>query len=385
MTRAELCHALQAPDDTPAGDLLASWQQRRSELGAALASEASPKPVKLRLRGEMQRLAAAEPIAAQLQVAAEFERYYAEYLAEQSKHQPARGVLALCLTKAQSVVPHITDPELRFRCEKTLAAGSSPAAPLAGPAAPAPPAVAHEVLELRPVDSDESRLNRELAIRLIARPRFTLGRQSAADFVARFLPETPENLQKTSTISRVNTTLFLSNHQVWVQDGQGGEGGAPRPSRNGTFLDEVPISHPLPLNVSEEQRLRLGQFGFEVKVHPFAGDRAAEAPAGCLGFEAAGKRQRGSGSDPFDARILWMISDVLIGSGPSAAIRLPPAAPPAAARILHSNGIFQLQILPAASALVAIDGQPCEPGTLLRLNDDQDLTIHHQRFKLRLT
>jgi hypothetical protein len=375
MTRAELCHALQAPDDTPAGDLLASWQQRRSELGAALASEASPKPVKQRLRGEMQRLAAAEPIAAQLRVAAEFERYYAEYLAEQSKHQPARGVLALCLTKAQSLVPHITDPELRFRCEKTLAAGSSSPAPLAGPVEPAPAAVAHEVLELRPVGSDASRLNRELTIRLIARPRFTLGRQSAADFVARFLPETPENLQKTSTISRVNTTLFLSNNQVWVQDGQAGEGGAPRPSRNGTFLDEVPISHPRPLNLSEEPRLRLGQFGFEVKVHPFPGDRAADAPAGCLGF----------GSDPFDARILWMISDVLLGSGSQAAIRLPPAAPLAAARILHSNGIFQLQILPAASTLVAIDGQRCEPGTRLRLNDDQDLNIHHQRFKLRLT
>jgi len=384
MTRAELCHALQAPDDTPAGELLACWQQRRSEVGAALALESSPKPVKLRLRGEMQRLEAAEPIATQLRIAAEFERFYAEYLAEQSKRIPVHGVLALCLAKARDLVPQIIDPELRFRCEKKLAASSSTALPISDPVAPAPSDEPGSRLELRPVEAGNSQSDRDGSIRLIARSQFTLGRQGAADFVTRFRPETPENLRKTSTISRVNTTLFLAEDHVWIQDGQICEAGPPRPSRNGTLIDEIPLAAPIPLDLSDERRLRLGQFGFEVKVRAFPTDGDAAAPAGCVGFAAVGPRQPGTGSDRFDARILWMLSEVIIGSGARAAIRLPPPAPLVAARIGYSQQIFHLELPGNAPSLVTLDGARCEPGSRLRLNDDQDLCIHHQRFKLRL-
>jgi hypothetical protein len=82
------------------------------------------------------------------------------------------------------------------------------------------------------------------AVHLVAAPRFTLGRSLFhADFITRFLPESPGNDDLTNQLSRIHAVAEATGGRLTIRDGNGDT-----PSVNGTTLDDEPLEHaPVPL------------------------------------------------------------------------------------------------------------------------------------------
>jgi hypothetical protein len=223
---------------------------------------------------------------------------------------------------------------------------------------------------------------------MVARPHFTLGRLESADYPVRYLPETEDNRRKTSTISRINATLFLRGRQIWVQDGQMAEDGSSQPSRNGTVVDDERLLRAAaPLDLSTDRRIRLGQFGFEVRAVwlPPGAPRGSGAqpaapsggPGGCIRFfppppEAA------------SVILIWILSSAGLGSGPGAAIRLGQSFPAIAARIHHGSGRFWLETPPAPKSVLSLDGRPLAAGEFVSLQAAHQLRLGPLKYSLRL-
>lgn len=92
------------------------------------------------------------------------------------------------------------------------------------------------------------------AIHLVARPNFRLGRSLFhADFITRFLPESPGNDDLTNQLSRVHVLAEANGARLGIRDGNGDTA-----SVNGTTLDDEPLDRDDPAPLRDRALLTLG-------------------------------------------------------------------------------------------------------------------------------
>jgi hypothetical protein len=396
MNREELCEQLKAPADTAPGELVAAWEKRRSDLATALAQEGNAKPVKLRLQQELRRCEEGAGVAAQLRVAAEVARYLAELEAERARPAPSRAALRLCLDKAKALLKELPEGELRFEWERRSASAEESLAAFPRPEAPTG-AGAGTVLELRPLGIEGTLRRIAPTVRIVARTHFTLGRKGSADLTTQFWPESEENRQKTSTISRINTTLFLRGRQICIQDGQIGEDGAAIPSKNGTIVDDQRIGAATVLNFAKERRLKLGQCLFEVRALQLPATSAEspwaerpqtapsvrqapglpDRPSGCIRFRPANL-------SPAPMFGIWIFSEVVLGSGAGAAVTLDRSLPAVAGRIQYFDGGFWLEVPDDGKSVVTLDRRRRSAGDIVPLQSGHELRLGEVGFEVKL-
>jgi hypothetical protein len=93
------------------------------------------------------------------------------------------------------------------------------------------------------------------SIRLVARPRFNIGRSpQQADFIARLLPENEANDVLNNRLSRIHAFLEITSAGLQVRDGSG-----KGPSLNGSFLNGEPLQPNLSKPLTHRSLLGLGQ------------------------------------------------------------------------------------------------------------------------------
>jgi hypothetical protein len=237
-------------------------------------------------------------------------------------------------------------------------------------------------LEITPLTSNGSFHPAPPALRFLARPAVTLGRRSDADLLTRFLPETDESKARSATISRLNATLTASGGQIWLRDGAADPAdGSWRPSTNGTTLDDRPVTGPVALELAGERRIRLGQFGFEVRAKRLA-PPGPQALSGCVRLSA----HPGGGAAP--AFLLWVLTDCAFGSGPDCApLAFTAPLPEFAARLHYRNGRFWLETPPkprGPHAAVCLDGKRRPAGDIAALRSGHRLTLGHNEYEIRI-
>ncbi len=116
------------------------------------------------------------------------------------------------------------------------------------PAALVVPATAGTLLKLLPENLALP------AIHLVARPAFTLGRSLFhADFITRFLPESPGNDDLTNQLSRAHVLAEGTGGRLTIRDGNGDTA-----SVNGTSLDDEPLDSDPPTPLRDRALLTLG-------------------------------------------------------------------------------------------------------------------------------
>lgn len=100
----------------------------------------------------------------------------------------------------------------------------------------------------------ESADENAIPIHFVTGSPFALGRSAAqADFVARILPENPENDARTNRLSRVHVLLEIEDGHITVRDGNG-----KAPSLNGSSLDGQQLTPTHPAVLPHRGRLILG-------------------------------------------------------------------------------------------------------------------------------
>ena len=120
---------------------------------------------------------------------------------------------------AKGRTPAAAKPEGEGGFEAGPVARAEPKTP--APAAPMLEPARGTLLELSPMRGEGTLRRAGPPIHFVARPRFVLGRRRASvDFATAFLPENDENRRENETISRINTTFFVKDNQIWVQDGE---------------------------------------------------------------------------------------------------------------------------------------------------------------------
>ncbi len=364
------------------------------------------------------------------------EGYFAEIATEQGKPDPGRGVIRLCLGKLKPLVDEITDEAARYGYEKRLVqieermglrvstapffyakdrpppavkpegGGLEPgpavrAAPQSPPPAESTPGPARgTLLELSPMRGEGTLRQSGPPIHFVARPRFVLGRRRASvDFAATFLPENDENRRKNETISRINTTFFVKDSQIWVQDGELQADGKVKPSTNGTIVDGQQITVAKALSFTKERRLKVGQHNYELAVlqlpaaapegPPLAAAAgplstlptqvASREPAGCLRFLPTTNRE-------VAVVAVWLFTDAAVGSDPQSAVRLEPAGlPPVAARFHHWQGGFWLEAPPGGKSAVMFDERRLAAGEVVPLQAAQVLRLGELSYEVRVS
>jgi len=285
-----------------------------------------------------------------------------------------------------------------------IAAEVPPVAPLIASSVPAPSKASKAApgtdLRLVPKRTDGTLRLPSPPIHLVAKQSFTLGRQrSRADFHTWFLPETPENENKTNAISRLNTTLFLKGNQTWVRDGgELLENGQVKPS-TGTVIDGQRITGGVHLNFSKERRLKLGESGYELKaVH-----LPAVAPDGPISASMAGTisslptvkmpprtlgciRFQPVSSPEALVYAIWMFSEATLGSDPMCAVTLEGRGlPPVAARFHYWEGGFWLEVPAGAKSFASLDGRPLAAGDVLPLQAKHEFKLGDLSYDLGVT
>lgn len=350
-----------------------------------------------------------------LDVPARLGSYFAEISTERAKPVPARGVVRLWLQKIGTLIEQLPDDSVRLGYEKRVVEieywldGSQPPWPKAAKAEPKPagrpqPAqqpVAGTLLQLLPKATAGTLRRIGAPIHFVARPRFILGRQrSKVDFLTWFLPATPANQQKTDSISRVNTTLFVKNTHLWIQDGEVLEEGKTKPSV-GTVVDgQTLTTAPLQLNFSKERVLKLGLPGYELRVlhlpavapeGPQTGPDAREAtsseatvrlpagPFGCVRFQSVSCKE-------VEVLAVWLFSEAALGAEAGCAVVLEGAGlPPVALRVHYWEHGFWLVVPGTGKSKVALDGQPLEGGSVHALQAAHQLTLGSLQYELKVS
>ncbi len=370
-----------------------------------------------------------QPAAVPEETKERIEGYFGEIAAETAKSDPGRGVVRLCLGKLKPLVEAIKDESTRYEYEKRivqiedrlgLRISKPPMAPpretpppppalpkkpaaveptkslLPPPAPPVSGGAAGTLLELTPVSGAGAP---RPPLRFVARPRFLLGRRRAVvDFATLLLPETESNRRKNETISRINTTFFVKNDQIWVQDGELQPDGSTKPSTNGTSIDGHPVAAAKALNLSKEIRVKVGQHNYELLVvqvpaaapegPPLVGTGAsfstqptqviASRLTGCVRFVPT------AGGEMAVAAV-WIFTDAAVGSDPQSAVRLSQAGvPPVAARFHHWQGGFWIEV-PAGGGAVSLDGRRLAPGDVLPMQDARSLQLGALTFEVRVS
>lgn len=354
-------------------------------------------------------------------VSGRLQSYFAEIDKERAKKPPARGVVRLWLQKIAPLIEHLPDESARLDYEKRIVEieywldGSRPpwqtpsSPPVKTEPKPAPPSdlpakpAPGSLLQFLPKPSEGTLRHSGSPIHFVARPRFVLGRQrSKSDFVTWFLPQSPANQQKTDAVSRVNTTLFLKNHQVWVHDGEDTGDGKVKASV-GTQIDGKAITtEPLALNFTKERRLRLGQSGYEVAAIQLpaefpAGPRGVtgkasddtasseatvvlpKGPLGCLRF-------KGMSCPEVLVTAVWIFSEASLGTDAGCAVNLDGTGIPAVAlRVFHAEGGFWLLVPAGSMGNVLLDGRPLAAGRVQPLQAAHQLVLGSLHFELKVS
>ena len=366
------------------------------------------------------------------------EGYFAEMAAELAKPAPGRGVVRLCLNKLKPLVEGINDETMRYGWEKRIAqiedrmglrvstAPFPPAKELTPPVVetadrggappviepkPAPPRspkparatrpkagpAGGTLLQLRPVASERPGPRLGPPIHFVARPRFVLGRRRASvDFVTAFLPENQDNHQKNERISRINTTLFVRDNQIWVQDGELMTDGEAKPSANGTLIDGRPITAAEAFSFTKERRLKVGLHNYELAVlqlpatapqGPMLAAAAgtlstlpvrlvAGGPAGCIRFMPTTGRE-------VTVMAVWLFTDAAVGTDPQSAVRLEQGRLPAvAARVHHWQGGFWLEAPAVGESVVMLDDSRLAAGEVVPLQAAHGVCLGDLRYEL---
>ena len=451
MTRQELSDLLALPATTPPAELAEARARRMIDIQGQLRRKDLPPPLRGQLQTEVDRLESADVLVFELEVIERVEGLFAQMSAALAEPEPDRASINLSLGRLKPLLARLTDqaqrrafeerrtqvedrlglrmpttPSIPFEAPKAPVrpaeakpAPSPPAVPVAEPkrvvpvAAP-PPAVPASVvveplvappprpvfaasgapargtlMQLTPGQIEGTLRRAGPVINFVARPRFLLGRRRASvDFVTAYLPDTAENQQKTNTISRVNTTLFLREDHIWVQDGEPQPDGSVKPSSNGTMVDGRAISAAVPLDFTKERRLRVGHFGYELAVLHLAA-RAPDGPVATTDEDDSGQATLRVSKRPLgcvrfvpvtckEAAVaaVWMLSEATIGSGSLCAVRIDsPDLPPIAVRVHRWQEGFWLSVPAGRDSVVALDGRRLEPGTAVPLQAVHELRL----------
>lgn len=296
---------------------------------------------------------------------------------------------------AKGRTPAAAKPEGEGGFEAGPVARAEPKTP--APAAPMLEPARGTLLELSPMRGEGTLRRAGPPIHFVARPRFVLGRRRASvDFATAFLPENDENRRKNETISRINTTFFVKDNQIWVQDGELQADGKVKPSTNGTVIDGQQITAARALSFTKERRLKVGQHNYELTVlqlpaaapegPPLAAaggtlstqptQVASRGPAGCVRFLATGRE--------VGVMAVWLFTDAAVGSDPQSAVRLEAAGlPPVAARFHHWKGGFWLEAPPGGKGAVVLDERRLAAGEVVPLRAAHVLRLGDLSFEVR--
>lgn len=229
------------------------------------------------------------------------------------------------------------------------------------------------------------------AIHLVARPNFRLGRsQFHADFITRFLPESPGNDDLTNQLSRVHVLAEATGARLTIRDGNGDTA-----SVNGTTLDEEPLDRDQPAPLRDRALLTLGGvYSLDIiplvsatpaplRISNLAGDAApppaAHELAGAVFFFPVHRQ-------PAVRHAVWLFSQA--GFGLDAAQRLVwdqrgVGSSPAA--FFQDRGSFWLGNRRLPPEALEVAGVPLAPGEIAPLVKGQALRIGALHFNVELS
>ena len=233
---------------------------------------------------------------------------------------------------------------------------------------------------------------RVIPIRLVARPQFRFGRSSRlADWVARILPDNPENLERTKQLSRVHATAEYTAEGIVMQDGDGFH-----PSANGSRWDGSPLH--TAASIGRGGVLEIGpSYSLEATAVPAVGEHIQIANlADWIGAaESATDLPRPSlDSDAFVfapvgmsiiRQAVWLISRLGFECDGAGAIQwdLTGAAPVVGA-FIHAHGGFWLQRGELLETTITLDGHEVLGGAIVPLTGGQRLRLGSTAYETDL-
>lgn len=241
------------------------------------------------------------------------------------------------------------------------------------------------LLQLDPTDTHTT------SIRLVARPRFNIGRSTQhADFVARLLPENDTNNALTNRLSRIHSFLEATPDGLQARDGNGNG-----PSLNGSFLDGEPLTPNPATPLPHRSLLRLGdEYSLELvpvchlmrrnltiaNIDAWTGP--GEKPAGklCGGIVCVP-----TGGQPASREAAWIFSEV--GFGLSASERLvwdTRGRSEGPAAFHYFRGCFWLRNRSLPETAITCDGTPLLRDEIIPLIPGQSLRLGSHTFTVRL-
>jgi hypothetical protein len=204
-------------------------------------------------------------------------------------------------------------------------------------------------------------------VHVIARPQFKIGRSLyQADFIARVLPETPENEKLTKEIGRVHVTAELKGGRLVLFDGNGAQ-----PSVNGSSFGGATLSAERPTPLEGPGMLALFK-NYELDVLPLltAADTGWDLAneAAWPGPGASSTTQRGAvvftprRNQPMLRKAVWLFTrlDFTLGTG-GEIVWVEAGSPQSGATFFHHRGQFWL-------ANFALPEPPNVAGTALSAN-----------------
>lgn len=233
------------------------------------------------------------------------------------------------------------------------------------------------------------RANGTTRIHLIARPSFRIGRSAKqADFIARFLPDTPENVERTSELSRVHVLLEFGIGGITLRDGDGA-----RPSHNGSTLEDVPLSSDRPMPLGMGGVLSLGSH-YRMNVTPMP----APKPWKIVGVDGLDERDEfapvGMGAvafEPLDEQratlqAAWLFDAAGFFLDEAREFRWHldkvHAAP---AFFLRRGGGFLLTNVSSSKTPIRVDSRDLMPGEVVPLRSGQSLRIGDSNFTVTVS
>ncbi len=224
-----------------------------------------------------------------------------------------------------------------------------------------------------------------LPFRLVARPRFSLGRGRAeADFVSWLLPRNPANDDKTKRVSKVHAIAEITPDGILLRDNA---------SANGSLFDGVPLDEN-GTQLPRQGRLLLAgaiEVDFDrvppgVESDPVISNARqwAGPPAtppllrGAVRFEVVPPE-----AQPLNA--VWLHTDGTFGTSRSNAIVMTsdPTLAEVQGRFHHYRGCFWIETLVANSA-VQVDRLTLRPGEIAPLATGQQLRLGARTWRVKL-
>ncbi len=224
--------------------------------------------------------------------------------------------------------------------------------------------------------------------RFISRALFRFGRSAEeADFVASFQPETPANVTRTKSISRVHAIAEVQNEQLTLRDGNGSKA-----SVNGSKLDGIPLSAKNPTVLEKPGVLSLGREYF-LRLVPVGSPGAWEIvnPVGWLNFDQLAPPVLGAvliapvGAQPACIPIVWLLNRIgfhLDGAGQI--IMDDEVNSVSSAMFFFQSSCFLLANLSLTAAQLSIDGWPIAKWEAVPLRTGQALRIGRRTFAVRV-